>query len=1455
MAIKLTLVNQFDSTSPDAIVFDTITGNLLTADGVTIGGLDIDGITNTLTELTTDGTVVNSSSENDLNNTLVNALGLAQLPNGNFITSDVVAGRIVEIDRSGNIVAGGIDLQSPSLSFFTDGGQALAGLSYNTNADNIYGVDFFTGQILEVDTQLDGDGNLVIVSQLDLASILPNITGGGAGAAAGLTVDPVTGNFLVAEDLGAGNNQIHEITPSGQLVTSINLSDFGVDDPEGLTFDSTNRRLYVAFDDDGVAGNQVAVFDVSTPVATDSDFGGSNLTNTVIAEGETTQADSYLTNQDSNYQTTALLTVGDEIPLLEGEFPFLQTDASGVFPVDNLLQVDSGDNPLTASATQTFTLPGSFDGVSHTNIDGTNYVFVNHAIDNARTSDTNDGIINGGRISLLAFDQDWNVIGGRNLVERIRIANVEATNALRSTTDPATGSPFLGLVFGEYVLNPVTGDYEADLEAGVPDPDTGEGTFIVGNTTFLGLDSDVAGQTWLQRLQDTYPTTYNPLGNENFASLGSLSIAETGFRRRGGQAIPFLFNGDNVDNGLAYFHIANGTTVPIEGFGAFAKEEIISAIDFRQTADETGTPFGQTVLLSPEASNNDGELYMYVGDRVPGNAGGFADFEDVLYVLRVTDASGNVVADETGITEDTNLTAEWVLVDGNPLSAVDVVPDGRAINTLNADSLSNWVNGNDGGTLRSTNFAGFGGIVEDPNNTGTFYLTSATGLYTFTLAGDSPTGDGTFTLVETGDFDSVEIDGNGNVVVQDNAGNAFLYDVANDALTPFVQANQTAIDPNGTTPWETEGATEASSNFGGTGLSSYLTTVAANSIVNVSGGGFAEDGTSDEQFYQGNLGNGGQLLLSTPIIPQLNITLQDFFSFESGDGIAFNPTTGDFIVGQSVSTNAGNTAFDAEIVRVDTDGNVITTVPFPNSPSIDASGVSFLANGNFIVNSALGQSIQEFTIDGNQITQVADGINITNLPGLSDNILIASNFYDAASDTIFAADLLSPQIFQFDTNGNTLNTIDLSAIFPNGSAIQGLVIDSTTGNFIVADDSNFGSSSLYEITSSGQLVSSISLLDQFGPQFADAEGLTIDSTTNTLYVAVDDDNPDLPGDLIAAFDLSGTVIDPNNQPITPVGSLPGAFNFTQADSNLVVEFFSSSSTTVQEIGVFFLDADGTIGGVAPGSNDFTAAALGRTELLQSLIANPPSGFNQGGLARVLNNFGAGTQIAFVRVNDGTISEAIDGTATDIAFSTDDDVTITTTPVGDGFTLDFDNEFTVKVESIPSSDVSVPLGVGLQNNNRLAAIDLRTVGTASNFTATVNREAAFDNDLLFYAADDISGTVGGITPNTDGTYLNAVLANLVPGLDPFEVADGQTATFSGSLPAGAVVIPFIIANGTLADLQDGDTTNDPNVFFPFLGANSDGAEHVRILGDNGFGFEDLINGDDDYQDITVSIEFG
>ncbi|MEH1867989.1 MAG: DUF4114 domain-containing protein, partial [Nostoc sp.] len=82
----------------------------------------------------------------------------------------------------------------------------------------------------------------------------------------------------------------------------------------------------------------------------------------------------------------------------------------------------------------------------------------------------------------------------------------------------------------------------------------------------------------------------------------------------------------------------------------------------------------------------------------------------------------------------------------------------------------------------------------------------------------------------------------------------------------------------------------------------------------------------------------------------------------------------------------------------------------------------------------------------------------------------------------------------------------------------------------------------------------------------------------------------------------------------------------------------------------------------------------------------------------------------------------------------------------------------------------------------------------------------------------------------------------------------TITSNGQFSSDSIFAPFIIANG------------DPNtyisqvnpVYFSFLGANPTSdkqVDHIRLLGNNTFGFEDLPNGgDQDFNDIIVRVNF-
>jgi Ca2+-binding RTX toxin-like protein len=130
-----------------------------------------------------------------------------------------------------------------------------------------------------------------------------------------------------------------------------------------------------------------------------------------------TDSPSYVLNTSGGtyYQNTPLLTVGDEVPLLEGNVSSFMT-----------------------SSTKTFAFTGIPDGMGAYQSGDKYFVFVNHELSTAASTDissTIPGKIIGARVSMYVFDKDWKVIGGKNLIE----------SAVDST--------------GEFVLNTTTGNY------------------------------------------------------------------------------------------------------------------------------------------------------------------------------------------------------------------------------------------------------------------------------------------------------------------------------------------------------------------------------------------------------------------------------------------------------------------------------------------------------------------------------------------------------------------------------------------------------------------------------------------------------------------------------------------------------------------------------------------------------------------------------------------------------------------------------------------------------------------------------------------------------------------------------------------------------------------------------------------------------------------------------------
>jgi Domain of unknown function (DUF4114) len=170
-----------------------------------------------------------------------------------------------------------------------------------------------------------------------------------------------------------------------------------------------------------------------------------------------------------------------------------------------------------------------------------------------------------------------------------------------------------------------------------------------------------------------------------------------------------------------------------------------------------------------------------------------------------------------------------------------------------------------------------------------------------------------------------------------------------------------------------------------------------------------------------------------------------------------------------------------------------------------------------------------------------------------------------------------------------------------------------------------------------------------------------------------------------------------------------------------------------------------------------------------------------------------------------------------------------------------------------------LGTNTQNNPQGEMIDFRQSTTDISGTFSIYREAAFNNSVYFYAIQNETGTLIDPTNQktlkpTDAGYLQAALRNAVAEIN-LSTANQSVTTTTVKLNKGNLFAPIIVVNGEKAALLDNNPKNNPAAYTPFILGNADKVDHIRLLGDNTFGFEDLAGGGDmDYNDIIVKMSF-
>ncbi|BAY76729.1 hemolysin-type calcium-binding region [Nostoc linckia NIES-25] len=373
------------------------------------------------------------------------------------------------------------------------------------------------------------------------------------------------------------------------------------------------------------------------------------------------------------------------------------------------------------------------------------------------------------------------------------------------------------------------------------------------------------------------------------------------------------------------------------------------------------------------------------------------------------------------------------------------------------------------------------------------------------------------------------------------------------------------------------------------------------------------------------------------------------------------------------------------------------------------------------------------------------------------------------------------------------------------------------------------------------------------------------TTKRSINFVVNDGSLD---SIIATRDISFTPVIDEEIPSRLTNPNDDVFNITGEDIKvrLEIKLTGHSSNSVNELGLFTVDdALGTINGIAPGADGYAAAALQRSQVILSAIANTPNGFDSNNLTTLLE-LTSGQNFRFLLVKDSTF-DAVRNDPNSIGKLLFSDVsTQQITALGDdNFSLgwkDFANntatDFNALVVKIKQTNQALPLGTKLQSKFQGEMIDLRDVEQSVIAEFNVYREAAYNNYVGFYQVIDENG---GIDTNGDGVadiltgqagYTQAAVRSRVAGID-LSVSNQGSATYSGTFQPGGIFAPFIIVDGTPDALLDKNSNNDPAVYFPFLGANSDGLDHIRLLGNNTFGFEDLPGGGDrDFNDMIVKV---
>jgi glycerophosphoryl diester phosphodiesterase len=526
-------------------------------------------------------------------------------------------------------------------------------------------------------------------------------------------------------------------------------------------------------------------------------------------------ANSYVTSLTTDYQPLALLTVGQEVPLLEGSI-----------------------SSFRASSSSSYAFAGIPDGLGVYTRDDYNYVFVNHEIGAATStgspilsdiSSTVPGQIQGARVSLYVFDQNWSVIGGKNLIETV--------------TDNT----------GTFTLNLETGKYTS--QAGATFSFSRFCSAFLASYGFLDSTGEEVPFFFVPEETDSSSRGWAVSPDGNALALDGLGryakenvVAPLQYRPTNSDLTVLLSTEDNADGEL-YMYVGRKTASDPNGFNngdlyvlRVDGAELEGQITANTALTASWTKVDRTAVFNPDGTPQATGTALSNFVNVTGRSTNFQRLEDIA--------------------EDPNNPGTFYFV---TTGTTNKLGQGAAGGTAATPAEAE----NPYGRLYR-----FSLNASDP--------TGAIADFELVLKGGPGTGVS---------YDNTVVDKNGKVWLMEDetafGGSVMLAENREASIWSFDPVTQTvarvfALDENAggvqfNTPlakgeWETSGIVEVES-YSATQLSSYLFTVQAHTIVNPSG---------STSVLGGRYVEGGQLLLAVPS----GIGGQKTFELSEGTGQA-----------------------------------------------------------------------------------------------------------------------------------------------------------------------------------------------------------------------------------------------------------------------------------------------------------------------------------------------------------------------------------------------------------------------------------------------------------------------------------------------------------------------------------------------------------------------------------------